>query len=181
MLLVGGGSALHAGQGLLTDPVHILVVVHQQVFQHLGVAGAVEDVVELAVQVDHLLQMSLAGVVFSQIDILLHGLHLFPGDVFGRPAGAEALQPCPYHVDILDILGLDSGHEGAAVGNNLHQSLQLQLPESLADRCPGDTQLLADPDLLELLVLLVPAIQNIISDLGKNTSPQRIFVCYLTL
>ena len=76
----------------------------------------------------------------------------------------------------LDILGLDPGHECTAVGNNLYQPLELQLAERFADRRPGDTQLLADPDLLEFLVLLISSVQNIVADLVKHSSPERILI-----
>ena len=124
--------------------------------------------------------MSLTRMVFREIDVLFHRLKLLTSDLFSRPAGAQRFETGADHIDIFYILGLDPRDKGSPVGDDLYKPLQLQLPQRFPHGSPGHAELFSDPDLFELLVVLIPAVQNILPDLGKNTAPQGILVCYFT-
>ena len=84
------------------------------------------------------------------------------------PARTQSLQSGTNHIDIPHVLGTDPGDICPAVRDDLNESLQLKLPESLSDRRAGDAHLLSDCDLLQLLMLLVFAIENVLSQLTED-------------
>ncbi len=76
---------------------------------------------------------ALLGMELGQIDILFHLFHLLLGDMFRSPTGTQTFQQGTDHVNILHILLSNTGDIGSLVGDDLNQSLQLQLTERLSD------------------------------------------------
>ncbi len=148
----------------------------QLMLQNLAVAGLIHDVMETVVQLRQLLQMPFFSVELRQVDILLHLIHLLLGDVLRSPAGAQPLQAGADHVDVLHILLRDACNIGALVGDDLDQSLQLQLPECLPHRRAADPHLLADRHLLQLLMLRVFPAEDIVPQLVEHAAPQGVLV-----
>ena len=179
VLLIGRNRTLRRGEGLPPDPHDVLMIIDEQMLQHLGIAGFVQDPVELVVQLRHLLHVALFRMKLGEIDILLHLVHLFLRDMFAGPAGAQALQPGADHIDVMDILRLDTGDKGSAVRNDLNQAFQLQLTECLTDRRSRNSHLLPDRDFLQLLVFLIFAIQDVVADLVKHSPAERILVAHI--
>ena len=148
VLRVGFDPPVRLGQGLAPHPQHILVKILQLMLQQLAVAGLVHNIMETVIQLCQLLHMSLLGVEFRQINILLHFFHLFLCDMLRSPPGTQPLQQGTYHVDVFHILFRDASDIGSLIGNNSNQTFQLQLPEGLPDRGTADPHLLTDGHLL---------------------------------
>ena len=99
--------------------------------------------------------MPLLGMELGQIDILFHLFHLLLGDMFRSPTGTQTFQQGTDHVNILHILLGNTGDIGSLVGDDLNQSLQLQLTERFSDGGSADSHLLADGHFLQFFMFLI--------------------------
>ena len=179
MLFVRSDGAIRRGERPAADSHDILMVVLQQMLQHLGGSGRIQNPMKLIVQLRHLLHIALLRVELREINVLLHLVHLFLGNVLAGPAGTQPLQTCTNHINVTYILRLDSGNKSSAVRNDLNKALQLQLTKCLPDRRAGYPELLTDRNLLQLLIFLIFPVQNVVTDLMKNSSPQRILITHV--
>ena len=127
----------------------------QEIFQHFGIAGLVQNMVKTVVQLRHLLHMSLGCMETCKIYVFLQLLQLFRRDILCGKSGTHPLQRGTDHIDILHILGRDAGDISSFIRNNLNQTFQLQLPEGLPHRGSGHAQLFPDGHLPQLFILLI--------------------------
>ncbi len=87
VFIVGSPASRIGGESLLSHTQHILMIITQGMFQHLGITGFIENIMETVVQLRHLIHVSFRGMELRQIYILLHLLHLFLCDLLSCQPG----------------------------------------------------------------------------------------------
>ena len=92
------------------------------------------------------------------------------GHALRAPAAADRtdFNGAAHGVDVVDVAGLESGHEDAAVGVPDHQALGRQFGEGLADRVAGDAQVFGDGRLCEPGSRQEQALRQLQAQLGRH-------------